>query len=225
MCVHGHVKRHACCPRYFLMMSHEGWKMYTAKIISIKLINCVVLNVLFECYWRGVIYGIGTDDDDDDYSVQDGETINGHSSLVRSVLSNHKYCFCEALLSQSNCSLHEVLNTCFHKIVLHISLRSNLCYMVEAINVRKNLKQKHTEVICKWLPHKYWVSKKSLRIFYKYSVRYSAAGRNSDYTTQVIQAIQCFMYGSFPLEAQCSTLTAMVHRDFSLTLYFDEWIL
>jgi len=107
----------------------------------------------------GVIYEIGTDyyyyccccccDDNDDYSVQDGKTINGHISLVRSVLSKHKYCFCVALLSKSNCSLHEVLDTCFHKIVLHIRLCSNLCYMVEAINVRKNLKQKHTEVICK----------------------------------------------------------------------------
>ena len=87
--------------------------------------------------------------DDDDYNVQEGETSNCHRSLVRSVLSNHKYCFCVAALSQKKCSLHEVLNTCFHKIVLHISLCSNLCYMVEAINVRKNLKQKHTEVICK----------------------------------------------------------------------------
>ena len=150
---------------------------------------------------------------------------NGHSSSVRSVLSNHKYCFCVAVLSQSNCSLHEVLNTCFHKVVLHISLCSNLCYMVEAINVRKNLKQKHNEVICKWLPHNYWVSKKSLCTCYKYNIRQSAAGGNSDHTTHVIQAIQCFMYGSFPLEAHCSTLIAQVHRDFSLTLYFDEWIL
>jgi len=43
--------------------------------------------------------------------------------------------------------------------------------MVEAINVWKNLKQKHAEVICKWLPHNYWLSKQSLCNCYKYNQR------------------------------------------------------
>jgi hypothetical protein len=60
MCMHVHVKCHVCFLRYFLTFSHEGWNMYTAEIILIKLIRYLwCYECLFGCYWRGVIYEVG----------------------------------------------------------------------------------------------------------------------------------------------------------------------